>query len=73
MRSGDVAHVWTHPSHVGGDFPQPRRVKLIRSSDWFGKTLWRCKFIDERFGGELDFNEDCMLVVQEAESGGEVG
>ena len=65
MKVGDIAHVWTDPSHVGSDFPAPRRVRLVSLSEWAGRRLWRAQFVDERCPGSLDFNEDCMQVVEE--------
>jgi hypothetical protein len=39
---------------------------ILRSvSDWYGKRLWRVRFLDETNAGELDYNEDCLQVVEE--------
>jgi hypothetical protein len=65
MKPGDIAHAWVHPSHVGGKFPKPRRAILLSVSDWYGKRLWRVRFLDEKNAGELDYNEDCLQVVEE--------
>ena len=50
---------------MGSDFPAPRRVRLVSLSEWAGRRLWRAQFVDERCPGSLDFNEDCMQVVEE--------
>ena len=64
MRVGDRAHAWTHPSHVGQTRPRPRLVLLLRVVEWNSKRLWRVRFLDEVNSGELDYNEDCLMVVE---------
>lgn len=65
MKPGDIAHAWVHPSHKEDGFFKPRKVILKSVSDWDGKRLWRVRFLDEKCAGELDYNEDCLQVVEE--------
>ncbi len=69
MRPNDIAHAWTHPDHVGGSDQRPRRVRLLRVAEWNEKRLWRVRFLDEVNPGELDYNENCLRVIEEAEHG----
>jgi hypothetical protein len=35
-------------------------------AEWNEKRLWRVRFLDEVNQGELDYNENCLQVIEEA-------
>ena len=71
MEPNDIAHAWTHPDHVGGSDQRPRRVSLLSVAVWNEKRLWRVRFLDEVNQGELDYNENCLRVIEEEKRGGD--
>jgi hypothetical protein len=57
---GDIVWGYTTVPEDANPYHPPVRVELLHSWEWDGRTLWRCKEVDNTYGSQWDWDESWL-------------